>query len=79
MITDLPPISFNSFSLTEHVDKGFTAQQSAESFADYFSAISQQYIPLNVNSLEERVKVKLQAPIIVGDLTVVEAWQVRKS
>ena len=47
------------FTLTEHVDKGFTAQQSAESFADYFSAISQQYTPLNVNSLEERVKEKL--------------------
>ena len=64
------------FSLTEHIEKGLTEQQSAESFVDYFSAISQQYAPLNIQSLDIRVRAKLQAPINKQELPVVEAWQV---
>ena len=39
-----------SFTLTQHIDENLTPQQSAERFADYFSAISQEYLPLNIQS-----------------------------
>ena len=48
-----------SFSLPDHVDCGLTALQSAEEIADFFSKISQEYEPLDVEKLPERVKVKL--------------------
>ena len=64
------------FSLTGHVEKGLTALQSAESLADYFYEISQQYTPLNIEHLEERVRIMLQDPNRIEELPVVEAWQV---
>ena len=41
------------FTLASHVEQNLTPQQSVESIADYFSAISQQYDPLNIQNLPE--------------------------
>ena len=48
-----------SFTLPDHLDSGLSALQSAEKIADFFSKISQEYDPLNVDNLPERVKLKL--------------------
>ena len=64
------------FTLTSHVDDNLTPKQSVERMADYFSAISQQYSPLDVDLLPERVRAKLEAPINSMDIPKIEAFQV---
>ena len=41
------------------MERGLTALESAEEIADFFSKISQEYEPLDVEKLPERVKEKL--------------------
>ena len=48
-----------SFTLPDHLDDGLTALQSAEKIADFFSKISQEYDPLNLEELPDRVRLKL--------------------
>ena len=48
-----------SFDLPEHVERGLSELESAEVIADFFSEISQEYDPLSVQSLPERVRIKL--------------------
>ena len=48
-----------SFTLPDHLERGLSALQSAEEIADFFSKISQEYEPLDVSALPERVKDKL--------------------
>ena len=62
----------NTFSLPSHVADNLTNQESAERIAEHFSAISQEYLPLNVNSLPDRVKVKLKASCPAPSVTVQE-------
>ena len=50
----------DSFVLPNHLDRNLTAEQSAEEICSYFSAISQEYSPLDVNSLPGRVQIKLR-------------------
>ena len=64
------------FTLTSHVEQNLTPQQSVESMADYFSAISQQYAPLNLQNLPESVKTVIEAPINTCDIPIIEAWEV---
>ena len=49
-----------TFSLPEHVESNLTALESSNKICEYFSAISQEYTPLNVPTLPERVRAKLQ-------------------
>ena len=49
-----------SFALPDHVERGLSELQSAEEIADFFSSISQEYDPLDVTSLPERVQMKLE-------------------
>jgi hypothetical protein len=44
-------IDENTFTLPSHENENLTAQQSAERIATYFSAISQEYPPLDISSL----------------------------
>ena len=37
-----------SFQLPRHVEQNLSPAQSAEIIADYFSAVSQEYSPLNI-------------------------------
>ena len=50
----------NTFSLPTHLAENLTNQESAEQIAEHFSAISQEYAPLDVNNLPGRVRIKLQ-------------------
>ena len=48
-----------TFSLTEHVEANLTAMESSNKICQFFSLISQEYAPLNVLDLPERVQAKL--------------------
>ena len=63
----------NTFVLSSHEIEGLSTEQSAERIATHFSEISQQYPPLNVNLLPERVVTKLQGKCTVP---VLEDYQV---
>ena len=47
-----------------------------ERTADYFSSISQQYEPLNVQNLPDSLKTLIEAPINTCDIPNIEAWEV---
>jgi hypothetical protein len=64
------------FTLTSHVELDLTPKQSVERLAEYFSTISQEYSPLNVESLPECVRIKLQAPVNTCDIPHIEAYEV---
>ena len=49
----------NTFSLPSHLSDNLTPQQSAERIADHFADISQSFLPLSIDILNDRVKVKL--------------------
>ena len=49
----------STFSLPEHEAQCLTPDQSAESIAEHFASISQEYPPLNINLLPERVRDKI--------------------
>ena len=60
-----------TFTLPSHQIEGLTDEQSAERIADYFASISQEYQPLDVNNLPDRVKLKLRTkskPPIISEL-----------
>ena len=50
----------NNFVLPDHVERGLSDLESSEEIADFFCMISQEYDPLCVQTLPERVKVKLE-------------------
>ena len=47
------------FTLPDHQQLNLTDQQCAEKIAAHFAAISQEYSPLNINLLPERVRTRL--------------------
>ena len=55
-------IDENTFTLPSH--ENLTAQQSAERIATYFSAISQEYPPLDISSLPARVQTGLETDVV---------------
>ena len=58
----------NSFTLPEHLKENLSPKESADRIAQYFAEISNEYPPLDLSSLPERVKENLnsvsQPPII---------------
>ena len=66
----------NTFTLPSHAEDDLSPQQSADIFADYFSAISQEYEPISVQNFPPNIQVLLKAGD--GDLTkpVLEEYQV---
>ena len=50
----------NSFTLPSHADNDLSPQQSADIFADYFSAISQEFDPICVSEFPPNIQQKLQ-------------------
>ena len=65
----------SSFSLPAHVQQGFSADQSAESIADHFAAISQEYRPLQISNLPARVQNKLLLPGISPAVTELDVYR----
>ena len=53
---DQPP---STFSLPLHVENNLSALESSNKICEYFSSISQEYTPLNIESLPEHVKAKV--------------------
>ena len=49
-----------NFHIPEYVEKNFSPQQSAEALADYFSRISQEFLPIDPSSFSPSLKEKLQ-------------------
>ena len=66
----------DGFTLTSHIEENLTPKQSVERLADYFSKISQQYSPLDIQSLPENVRIKLEAPINPAEIPQIEVFQV---
>ena len=48
-----------TFSLPQHVEDSLSALESSNKICEYFSTISQEYTPLNTETLPERVRAKL--------------------
>ena len=53
-------IDNNTFSLPNHESESLSSQECSERIAQHFSSISQEFPPLDVNCLPERVQNKLQ-------------------
>ena len=66
-------IDSNGFTLPVHVTENLSDEQSAERIACHFAAISQEFPPLNTNSLPERVQKQLntdKVPPLISDYDV---------
>ena len=48
-----------TFSLPSHIEENLSALESSDRICEFFSSISQEYSPLNVESLPDRVRDKL--------------------
>ena len=49
-----------TFTLPSHQQNGLTSKQSAEAIAEYFSQISREFQPLNIEQLPDRVRERLK-------------------
>ena len=54
-------IDANQFTLPNHENENLSDEESAERIAQHFATISQEYPPLDVGSLPDRVQSKLQS------------------
>ena len=60
----------NTFTLPTHESENLTIEQSTEKIAEYFAKISQEFPPLDINCLPDRVKAKLlstEKPPLISD------------
>ena len=57
-----------SFNLLNHMENNMTAEECTEQIAVQFAEISQEYPPLDVESLSQDVKEKLQMQNLLADL-----------
>ena len=48
-----------TFTLPSHIERGLSELESAEEVCTFFSLISQEYDPLNIDTLPDRVKIKI--------------------
>ena len=53
------PVDDSSFEIPSHIESNLSAEQSAEIFADYFSAISQEFEPIDQSKFTPDLKEKL--------------------
>ena len=58
------------------IEDKLTSTESIERIADYFSQISQEYPPLNINLLPADVKVKILTPVNPDELTQLSDYEV---
>ena len=69
----------NAFTLPSHSEENLTTEESAERIADYFSAISREFSPLDVSNLPARVQTKLKSSQVAPVVTAEETLQKIKS
>ena len=76
---DMP---LSSFSLPQHVEDCLSAVESSNKICEYFSSISQEYSPLEIETLPEFVRTKLSSDPcdhpLLGDHTVYEVLKKAK-
>ena len=65
--------SVKKFTIPKYVDQNFTPKECADLIARHFSSISQEYAPINVEKLPDRVKLKLNTET---DIPYIEPHQV---
>ena len=72
----------NTFTLPSHQSDNLTNQESAERIAEHFFAISQEFLPLNINNLAGCVQLKLKtsstAPVVSVEDTLEKLMQRKK-
>ena len=68
-----------TFTLPTHQSEGLSDQQSAERIADYFSAISSEFSPLDLEKLPTRVKSKLGTKSVPPVITEQECYEKLKA
>ena len=66
----------SSISVASFVDKSYTDQQSADALAAHFSAISQTFSPLKVDSLPPKVSEAIKAGVMDTSKPVLSDFQV---
>ena len=70
-----------AFTLSEHLEQNLSTEESLERIVNYFSQLSCQHPPLCVNTLPDRVQLKLSSQINPEDLPKITAqhvWQIQK-
>ena len=67
-----------SFSLSEHLDQNLSNEESTECIATHFANIRQEFSPINVETLPNRVKIKIKSQINSEDIPVVDKTDVFK-
>ena len=70
--------SQHSFQLPDHVSNQLSPDQSAEQIATYFASISQEYNPLNINTLPPSVQSHMSVPLCDEMTPELEPWQVHR-
>ena len=72
-------IDANTFTLPTHESESLSEAQSAERIADYFSRISQEFPPLDVKLLPERVREKIESESSPPDFSTYDVYVKVKS
>ena len=66
----------STFTLPSHLEQNLDPAAAAEQMAKHFSKISQEYPPLNHESLPERVKEKIFHPNVFKNVPIIEEYEV---
>ena len=66
----------SSFSLPTHIEEDLSPQQCADRFADYFSHISQEFQPIDLQDFPPNIQNKLKAGESDSSKPVLEDWEV---
>ena len=66
----------SSFTLPNHTEANLSPQQSADSIAKYFASVSQEYEPLNIDSLPAHVQRLLSQPVDLSQIPQLSDYQV---
>ena len=70
-----------AFSMTEHVEKNLSVDESLEKMVSYFSGLSSQHPAMDVELLPARVRTKLMTAADTADIPVItpyDVWQIQQ-
>ena len=64
------------FTIPSHADKNLSKKEEADKIAEFFSEISREFEPLNIDRLPQRVKDKLFDRNVLENAKFIEDYQV---
>ena len=64
------------FSLLNHIEQNLTTEESTEQIAQHFARISQEYPPLDIQTLPPDVKNKFEGPLDHKEIPVITPFEV---